>query len=158
MELILLADDPLAYKQMAKWYFDHWLSNLADMSVEKVETKLACYTNRDKAPLLVLAKVDGELIGAAELKFREMDIYPEYEYWVGGVYVKHSSRGKGVARKLVEEVIKQAKSFRVDKLYLQTEKLDGGFYSKVGFSAIEQVNYKEHYVCVMHADLTCFRP
>jgi len=60
IELILLADDPLAYKQVARWHFD--------------------YTNRDKAPLLVLAKLEGELVGFAELKIREMDIFPNYEY------------------------------------------------------------------------------
>ena len=154
MEFILLADDPLAYKEVASWYFEQWLSNVPDMTVGKVESKLATYTNRDKAPLLMLAKLDGELIGAAELKIREMDIYPDYEYWIGGVYVKSSERGKGVAARLVQEVIGQAKMFGIKKLYLQTEKLDGGIYSKVGFSLIEQVDYKGHYVSVMLVDLT----
>lgn len=154
MEFILLADDPLAYKEVASWYFEQWLSNVPDMTVGRVESKLATYTNRDKAPLLMLAKLDGELIGAAELKIHEMDIYPDYEYWIGGVYVKSSERGKGIAARLVQEVIGQAKMFGIKKLYLQTEKLDGGIYSKVGFSLIEQVDYKGHYVSVMQADLT----
>ena len=154
MEFILLADDPLAYKEVANWYFEQWLSNVPDMTVGRVESKLATYTNRDKAPLLMLAKLDGELIGAAELKIHEMDIYPDYEYWIGGVYVKSSERGKGVAARLVQEVIGQAKMFGIKKLYLQTEKLDGGIYSKVGFSLIEQVDYKGHYVSVMQVDLT----
>lgn len=84
MELILLAEDPSAYKQVAFWYFEHWLSDVPGMTIEKIETKLAGYINRDQAPLLVLAKDGGELLGAAELKIREMDIYPNYEYWIGG--------------------------------------------------------------------------
>ena len=83
-----------------------------------------------------------------------MDIYPDYEYWIGGVYVKSSARGEGVATCLVQAVINQAKKFGIERLYLQTEKLDGGIYSKVGFSLIEQVDYKGHYVSVMQADLT----
>ena len=54
MEFILLADDPLAYKEVASWYFEQWLSNVPDMTVGRVESKLATYTNRDKAPLLML--------------------------------------------------------------------------------------------------------
>jgi len=153
MEFILLADDPLAYKQVARWYFDHWLSNVPGMSIEKIESKLVNYINRDKAPLLVLAKLGGELIGAAELKIREMDIYPEFEYWIGGVYVKGSFRGQGVASKLVKEVMARAKIMEVATLYLQTENLSGGLYLDNGFKVIEQVNYKGHDVVVMYATL-----
>ena len=153
MEFILLADEPNAYKQVARWYFDQWLANIPDMAIDKIETKLSSYVNRDKAPLLVLAKSKGELIGAVELKIREMDIYPDYEHWIGGVYVKDQERGNGVATKLVQEVVMQARRLGVEKLYIQTEKLDGGIYSKEGFSLIEQVLYKGHYVSVMQAEL-----
>jgi len=153
MEYMLLTDDPSAYKQVAAWYFDEWLSGLPGMSVEKVALKLSSYDNRDKAPLLVLAKLNGELMGAAELKIREMDIYPEYEYWIGGVYVKSSARGKGIAANLVKEVIKQAKAQAIDQLYLQTLKLNGGLYSKLGFGFIEEVDYLGHHVAVMTANL-----
>lgn len=150
---MLLADDLGAYKQVAGWYFDEWLSDLPNMSVDKVALKLSSYDNRDKAPLLVLAKLNGELMGAAELKLREMDIYPEYEYWIGGVYVKSSARGKGIAANLVKEVIKYAKAQAIDQLYLQTQKLDGGLYHKLGFNLIEEVDYRGHHVAVMKANL-----
>lgn len=158
MEFILLADEPSAYKQVARWYFDHWLSSVPSMSIEKVERKLSGYTNRDKAPLLVLVKLEGELIGAAELKIREMDIYPEYDFWLGGVYIKDSFRGKGQASRLVKEVVMRARAMGVTTLYLQTEDLSGGLYLDNGFNVIEQVNYKGHEVVVMFAELGALSP
>ena len=123
------------------------------MSIERVESKLSGYTHRDRAPLLVLSKDSNELIGAAELKIREMDIYPEFEYWLGGVYIKDSFRGKGIASKLVKEVITHARRIGVTTLYLQTEVLSGGLYLNHGFKVIEQVSYKGHEVVVMYAEL-----
>ena len=104
--------------------------------------------------MLVLAKDSGELIGAAELKTREMDIYPQFEFWMGSVYVAADHRGKGVASKLVLEVISRARKAGIEKLYLQTEDLADGLYARYGFKPIEQADSKGITVLVMVADIT----
>lgn len=101
--------------------------------------------------MLVLAEEGGEVLGAAELKIREMDIYPDYEFWLGGVYVDEPRRGRGVASALVREVLSRARAAGIERLYLQTEDLSGGLYRRHGFEPIEEVDYKGHRVVVMVA-------
>ena len=113
--------------------------------------KVSASINRNIAPILVLAKDDDILVGSAELKVREMEIYPEYEFWLGGVYVPRHARGKGVASALVVEIISIAIKMGIKKLYLQTEDLTGGLYIRHGFKPIEQTNLKGNNVLVMVA-------
>jgi GNAT superfamily N-acetyltransferase len=47
---------------------------------------------------------DGKLIGAAQLKIREMDIYPGREFWLGAVYVDPAARGQGIGELLVKRI------------------------------------------------------
>lgn len=94
-----------------------------------------------------------KLLGAAELKTREMDIYPDYEHWLGGVYVESSERGKGIGRLLTLDIIDRAKRFGIKRLYLQTESLSGGLYAECGFKPLETVEYKGRHVLVMVAKL-----
>ena len=101
--------------------------------------------------MLVLATKQGQVIGAAELKVREMDIYPDKEFWLGGVYVEEAARGKGVASALVNEVLSRARALGIQHLYLQTAKLDGGLYAKHGFEPLEVIRYKGQQVLVMVA-------
>lgn len=153
MKLELLADNPDAVTQVATWYFHQWPSDHPNFSLARVIEKTATYTARDGAPLMVLAKCEGTVVGAAQLKIREMAIYPEYEYWLGGVYVAPAHRGQGIASALVGEVLQRARAAGVDKLYLQTEALGGGLYQKQGFVPLEEVDYKGYHVQVMVADL-----
>ena len=154
MEIKLLADDPSASKQVAVWYFDEWISKIPGVTIDKVINKLSKSTSRVGAPMLVLAKSDGDLVGAVELKLREMDIYPEYEHWLGSLFVKQEARGSGVGSLLVKEIITRAKKAGIKKLYLQTEDLTGGLYSSQGFNTLKKTNYKGYNVLVMVADLT----
>jgi len=154
MELVLLADDPSASDIVAKWYFDEWCRDSGRYSEAEVRKKVSASVNKNKAPLLVLAKDNEDLVGAAELKIREMEIYPEYEFWLGGVFVHQSARGKGVASALVEEVLFIARNVGIKKLYLQTEGLTGGLYLKHGFKPVEEADSKGIRVLVMVAIIT----
>ena len=149
MELSLLADNPSAIATVATWYFEQWCSENSSITKDFIIDKVSAATNREHAPLIVLAKISDEFVGAIELKIREMDIYPEYEFWIGGVYVAESARGKGVASALVKNVLLRARNADIEKLYLQTEDLTGGLYSRHGFLPIEQTDYKGHRVLVM---------
>lgn len=104
--------------------------------------------------MIVVAREDELIIGAAELKLHEMSVFPEYEFWLGGVYVEKSYRAKGIGALLVTEVISRAKKAGVKKLYLQTENLNGGLYCHHAFEPLTTVNYKGRNVLVMVADIS----
>lgn len=153
MKLEYLADHPELLPIVAQWYFEEWGYLSEEKTLEQDIERLQAYLNKDKLPLMLLAVEEGALLGAAQLKFREMSIYPEKEHWVGGVYVAEAHRGKGIARQILLALIAIAKSLKVETLYLQTEHLNGGLYGRMGWTPIEQVNYRGIEVLVMEKDI-----
>jgi GNAT superfamily N-acetyltransferase len=149
MNFKLLADSEDAIPTIARWYFDEWGHLDEGSSVEKFRYKLGKALNRDRVPLVVLAVESDVIIGVTELKFREMDIYPEKEHWLGGVFVPSEHRGRGIASSIVSKASEIAKSFGIATLYLQTERLSGGLYACLGWRGLERVSYKGREVLVM---------
>lgn len=149
LELALLADRPDAASTVAGWYFNEWGRKRPGNTPKRIGAKIQGSLNRDRVPLIVLAVQGGEVVGAAELKYREMDIYPEKEYWLGGVFVVPRCRGGGVASLLASRVMEIAKSFGIHVLYLQTEHMTGGLYARLGWKPVENVQYKGTNVLVM---------
>ena len=123
-------------------------------SIEIIKDKLKTQLNSSKVPLVLLLIDNEELLGVCQLKYHEMDIYPEKEHCLGGVYICHRQRGKGLARKLVIKAKDIAKSHGIKTLYLQTENLSGGVYSQLGWQAIEQITNKGEQILVMQCTLT----
>lgn len=149
MEFIYLADQEEALPVVAEWYYRQWGKEHGMESVKESEKILSGYLNRDDIPLVMLAWEKGELLAAVQLKYYEMDIYPNKEHWLGGVFVPEKHRGRKIARKLVKHATEFAKSHGVDILYLQTEKLNGGLYKELGWKPIEKVGYRGKNVLVM---------
>lgn len=151
IEFLLLADEPSAADIVASWYFEQWCRDTGRYTQEQVLAKVLAATNRTHAPMLILAKLNQELVGAVELKIREMTAYPEYEFWLGGVYVTEQARGYGVASALVKEALAHARTAGIKQLYLQTEDLTGGLYVRHGFVPVAQVESKGIDVLIMVA-------
>jgi GNAT superfamily N-acetyltransferase len=82
------------------------------------------------------------------MRFEEA-YYLEKEHWLGGVFVSAEYRSKGIALRLVDRALERARSLGVKVLHLQTEKMDGGLYAKLGWNPLEQVYYKGQEVLVM---------
>ena len=149
IEFLLLADEPSAAETVASWYFDQWCRKTGLYTKEQVLAKVSAAKNRKHPPLLILVKLEHELVGSAELKIREMELYPDYEFWLGGVYVSQQARGYGVASALVKESLVRACAAGIKQLYLQTEDLTGGLYASLGFVPVEQVRSKGSDVLIM---------
>ncbi|WP_438863969.1 GNAT family N-acetyltransferase [Neptunicella sp.] len=154
IHLALLADYPAAIPTIARWYYLQWGQSNPSSNLTAIEQDVATYLQSVTPPLLVLAKEGEQILGAAQLKIREMDIYPDKQYWIGGVYVIETARGQGLARLLVNDLLQRAKQAGITKLYLQSEQLDGGIYAKAGFQLLETVIYNGHEVVVMEIDLS----
>ena len=148
MELKFLADNPEAIPQVARWYFDQWGSNVGD-SLEAVIARLREKLNTDRAPLSVIATEGAEVLGAAELRIREMEIFPEREFWLGGVFVSPSARGHGIARALASRVAEVAQTLQISELYLQTRVLNGGLYADLGWRMEEIIDHKGRTLAIM---------
>jgi len=149
MKFEYLADNKNLLPTIAKWYFEEWGHMDKENTLDKEMERLQVYLNKDSLPLILLAIEDGELLGAAQLKYHEMSIYPNKEHWLGGVYVSKKHRGKGIAKKIIQELIIITQKLNIQTLYLQTENLTGGLYRQMGWMPIEQINYHGIVVLVM---------
>jgi GNAT superfamily N-acetyltransferase len=111
--------------------------------------------NREEIPFILVATIDNELVGAAQLKYREMaEIFPDKEHWLGGVYIAASHRGQGYGAQIVEQIVNMAPSYGVETLYLQTPALDGGLYARLGWVPCTQVTNRGVEVLVMEWQLS----
>jgi GNAT superfamily N-acetyltransferase len=154
MHFELIADRPDAIPIVGRWYFEQWGHLAPDSSFERICIALRGSLNRAQLPLILLAIEGQEIVGAAELKPHEMlGLFPDREPWLGGVFVHPDYRNRGVATQLTLRVLKIAESLGLQQLYLQTEKLSGGLYARLGWESVQQVNYRGHDVLVMEKRL-----
>jgi GNAT superfamily N-acetyltransferase len=145
----LLADRQDAIPIVARWYFEEWGSYVPYNSIEQTIDRISEKLNREELPVHILAVEEEQVLGVAQFKLREMDIYPEKEFWLGGLFVSPTSRGKGIGSALANKIATVATDFGAKDLYLQTEALDGGLYRQLGWQSIETIRYNGVHVSVM---------
>jgi len=142
IDVWLLSDRPQASKIMARWYYDEWLTDVKGVTAEQVNEKVLQAASASPLPAALLGYINHELIGAVELKLHENKHYPDYEHWLGGVYVKPSHRGLGVASKLITQAIAYARKSGVVKLYLQCESHNEALYKQHGFKVLHSGRHR----------------
>jgi len=155
LEFTFLADHVVAIPIISKWYFEEWGHLVQGDSIERTRDRIEDYLNRDEIPFILVATNNNDLVGAAQLKYREMaEMFPDKEHWLGGVYVAASHRGLGYGSQIVEQIVKMAPRYGVETLHLQTEALDGGLYARLGWTPYAQVTSRGLDVLVMEQQLS----
>ena len=105
-------------------------------------------------PIHVLALLDELPVGVAMLKPHEMkDIFPDRTPWLGSVVVTPAHRGKGIGAALTREMEALALRRGFTRLYLQTERADGGLYARLGWRTCDQLPYRGYHANVMSKTL-----
>jgi len=139
MDISLLADHPNEVSKIASWYYNEWAHSIPNVTEAMIhEDVIAKSINRDKVPLSIIIHDENELVGVTELKYHENKSYPEYEHWLGGVFVEPSKRGYGVSSLLISEAKKRAVKLGVTRLYLQCESHNLSIYKKHDFEELHQ--------------------
>lgn len=150
MQFDFLANCRDALPIVGRWYNLEWGQRIHGESEKESIERLSEYLNIDKIPFIVVATDEATVLGAAQLKYREMgEIFPDKEHWLGGVLVAPEHRGRGIGSRLVQEMIARARLYGVRTLHLQTERLDGGLYARLGWSPIDEVRHHGMDVLVM---------
>jgi N-acetylglutamate synthase-like GNAT family acetyltransferase len=148
IEIRYLAEHPELVHLLSTWFQDEWGKNNPALTLESIERRVRQRLHKDKIPLCLVAFADSKPIATTTLKIREMDIYPQFEYWLGNVYVVPEYRNQGVGSQIVESTVERAKLLGVKNLYLYTQDREH-FYQRLFWTAIEQVEYHGHMVIVM---------
>lgn len=154
MKIDFLANYPNLIPIIGRWYNEEWGVRIHGETEQQSIEKLEDYLNINSMPFVLVAIEQTSLLGVAQLKYHEMvDIFPNKEHWLGGVFVAPDHRNGGIGSKLAQEIASRAPSYGVSTLHLQTEQLDGGIYRKLGWQPVQKVNNHGMNVLVMERHL-----
>ena len=154
MKISLLIDYPEAVGKIAKWHYHEGGHLSLEMTEEVIYQKvLEKAAHRDVIPLAIVVHHEKELIGVLELKRHENKNYPEYEYWIGGVFVDPIWRGQGGAGSMIAMAKEKAKQLGITTLYLQCESRNIDLYQRHGFIIIHQAYYHNIETTIMQFEV-----
>jgi GNAT superfamily N-acetyltransferase len=148
VEIAYLADHPEFVPLLAAWFYDEWGGDWPYATLEGFIKRLEGRLNRDQPPITYLGFYGQEPVGTAALKIREMETHPQFEYWLGSVYVRDDYRRQGIASSLIQAVIDQSRVLGIDRLYLYTRQKEP-LYAKFGWKVIETPKYRGKVVSIM---------
>ena len=147
-----LADHPNAVPVLAQWLFEEWGHRSPDGSVEGMAGTLRERLRRDKLPLALVALQEGEPVGTVSLKIREVEIRPQYEHWLGSLFVSEPHRREGIGSLLVGAAADEARRLEVSELYLYTRRRDTErLYERLGWAEVERLEYRGRPAVIMKA-------
>lgn len=147
-----LADHPELSGLVSGWLYDQWGGPDPTRTIEGLQQSVAARLQRDKLPLCLVAFYAGRPVGTASLKNHEVEIRPQYEAWLGNVYVVPEQRGQGIGARLIERAVAEALRMGVRELYLYTRE-QGSLYARMGWKTIETVIYRDRKATIMKYEL-----
>ncbi len=149
LEFEYLADRREAVPLVIDWWRTIWadrMGNDASQAAEQLRSSLS----KTQLPIHILATVDGRPVGTAALKAQEIgEVFPDYQYWLGSVFVEEGSRGRHIASRLSLQIEEIAKQMGLPHLYLQTIDLDGGLYADLGWERVEEFTHMNEHALLM---------
>lgn len=141
LQFKLLADHMHHAPLIVDWWLSYWGNQLGSPREDMIDDLMVDLGNSlvdEELPLHVFAVLDGAPVASAALKMHELEeLYPQCEYWLGSVFVAQGYRGRGIAARLCDEMVRLGQGRGLPHLYLQTEDLSGGLYRQLGWSPVE---------------------
>lgn len=155
LDFASFADRPDAINLVARWWCDEWGLPQRHGSLEAYVSELANCAESDALPMHLLALSENNVVGVATLKDQSAlhKQFPDFQYWLSGVYVPPVWRRRGIATALCLKMIDIASAKGIRRLYLQTEALDGGLYAQIGWKPLEQVHLDDLDLLIMARDI-----
>ena len=137
-----LADQPELVPQIIRWWHTVWTDRMGS-DFSSLEQQLADSLSKTEFPIHIIASVDGEPVAVAALKRQELEeLFPDKQYWLSSVYVDENWRGRQLGSRIAARAIELAREKGLPHLYLQTQNLSGGLYTKLGWQPIEQLSVR----------------
>jgi hypothetical protein len=91
-----LIDHPEYVPQLAQWLFEQWDGILGEKTPEVRIRKLKAHMNRDELPIAWVAHANGQLLGTAALRVRDLEGREDLTPWLGEVFVGPDFRRRGI--------------------------------------------------------------
>jgi len=130
-----LGNCPEFIDDIARHWQAEWSSDKETSGFNKQKTGLLKKLNTDRPPFVIVAFSGKKLIGTASLFEQDLDSRPDLTPWLAGVFVLPEYRGRGVASRLIQKVLDEAKNIGFKIVYLHTE-TTAGLYEKLGWKKV----------------------
>jgi predicted N-acetyltransferase YhbS len=138
-----LGHHPSFAERLARWSWDEW-GPIYEQRSQTWEHALRNYQERlniDAIPLALVAfNESGELVGTVSLKYYDLDIRPQINIWLGGLFVIPEWRRRGVGSLLMTRAVEEARRLELPSLYLWTSSAES-LYQKLGWKVVERMDY-----------------
>lgn len=152
MRIMNLREDEDSLPVLARWHQDEWhfLEPTGTLR-DRIRKMKRCFCNAF-VPSIYIAKEKNALLGSAAIVEHDMDTRTDLTPWLAGVYVSENHRKRGIGARLVRYVMQQAGAHGFETLYLYTP-TQRVFYQKLGWTTVEEIEYKGCPVTIMSAGL-----
>jgi len=150
MTIDYLANHEGCIPQLAQYSYDEWRPVYDQLGLT-VDNAVASYrerTNIEALPLALVAIEHDQVIGTGALKLRDLVSRPQYEPWLGGLFVVPEFRRRGVGTALVHRLVAEALRLRLPQLYLWTPSAES-LYARLGWGKVEALCYCGYEIVVM---------
>lgn len=154
MRIVNIRHQPDCIPEIAAWLHQEWGhlapgTTLADR-VQRLTERCA----NDDLPVTFVA-IDGDdgigdadVVGTVSLVPHDLKIRMALTPWIASVFVKPGARGRGIGSQLISFAEAEAYQRGIATLYLFTPNKQR-MYARLGWSAIEEVEYRGEHVTVM---------
>jgi N-acetylglutamate synthase-like GNAT family acetyltransferase len=131
--------------------YEHWrvIYEHRGISLEDLILRIRKHAQTEAMPLAVVALHGQSIVGCASVLPHDLDPRPDLTPWLGGVFVLPAYRGQGIATRLVERILSEARRLRLPHLYLWTTS-SMALYARLGWARCEQMKYCGETIEIMH--------
>lgn len=136
-------------KKIAQALFYEWnsLPRWSNKNTILERLKQRALPNNDELLFAVLS-AENQLIATASIIKNELSVPNNAQFWLGEVLTIESARGRGIASKAVNELVKLYTQTHQQPLFLYTPDMQS-LYHKLGWIAVQQFNTNNEDVTIM---------
>ncbi len=152
MKIEYLADHPNFIPTLSRWFMEASPDYYKDKTVEDVKATFAPRLNRGRVPLALVAIEDTEPLGTVSLLEESITTHTHLTPWLAGLHVAESRRHQGIATKLIEALIKEARAMNIETMYIGISRAED-FYTARGWQTVDKIVYYDKPVTIMQLRL-----
>ena len=136
MKIDFLKNQPQFYIHVAYYLFNQWPHEYPDCN-NTGDLELLLH----KCDLIFVIYYNNKFIGCASIQDSDWNIRPDLSPWLSNVFIHPEYRNKGIAKRLIERVLK----YHNNTIYLWST--DFTYYKQFGFKLLDkQQNGKDIYI------------
>jgi len=135
MQIQNIVNNPQFIEVVSKWIYTEFYENIRyGISYDEILADISS-RKKGKIPFTFVAIENDKCIGTVSLFSNDLKERNDLTPWLGSLYVSTDYRNRGIAKQLMDKVIKTSRSLGYEILYLRTEHASK-YYIKLGWKLI----------------------